>query len=102
MHGKIALDSDVAIKFLNGDKAIDGFLSQYSEIYLPVIVVGELIFGALNSNSFFICRPDLYCDLRTHLCTECASCAPVFMLRGCCKITHFIELPFHYYHSLRA
>jgi tRNA(fMet)-specific endonuclease VapC len=49
MSGEIVLDTDIAIKFLNGDKIIDSFLSKYSEIYLPVIVVGELIFGALNS-----------------------------------------------------
>lgn len=49
MHGKLALDSDIAIKFLNGDKTIESFLSNYTGIYLPVIVVGELIFGALNS-----------------------------------------------------
>ncbi len=49
MSGKIALDTDIAIKFLNGDKTIEIFLSKYSEIYLPVIVAGELIFGALNS-----------------------------------------------------
>lgn len=49
MNGKIALDTDISIKFLNGDKVIESFLSKYSEIYLPVIVVGELIFGALNS-----------------------------------------------------
>jgi tRNA(fMet)-specific endonuclease VapC len=49
MPGKIALDTDVAIKFLNGDKTIDNFLLKYSEICIPVIVVGELIFGALNS-----------------------------------------------------
>jgi hypothetical protein len=35
MSGKIALDTDIAIKFLNGDKAIESFLSIYSEIYLP-------------------------------------------------------------------
>lgn len=45
MSGKLALDTDIAIKFLNGDTAIDNFLSNYSEIYLPVIVVGELVYG---------------------------------------------------------
>jgi tRNA(fMet)-specific endonuclease VapC len=49
MSGKIALDTDISIKFLNGDRTIDSFLSKYSGIYLPAIVVGELIFGALNS-----------------------------------------------------
>ncbi|HWR59892.1 MAG TPA: type II toxin-antitoxin system VapC family toxin [Thermodesulfovibrionales bacterium] len=49
MSGKIALDTDVSIRFLNGDKSIESFLLKYSEIHMPVIVVGELIFGALNS-----------------------------------------------------
>lgn len=49
MRGKVALDTDVAIKFLNGDENIANFLLRHTEIYLPVIVVGELIFGALNS-----------------------------------------------------
>lgn len=49
MSGKLALDTDIAIKFLNGDASIDGFLSTYDDIYLPAIVVGELIYGALNS-----------------------------------------------------
>jgi len=49
MSGKIALDTNVSIKFLNGDKSIESFISKYSEIHMPVIVVGELIFGALNS-----------------------------------------------------
>ena len=49
MSGKVAIDTNIAIKLLNGDEAIDRCLSIYSEICLPVIVVGELIFGALNS-----------------------------------------------------
>jgi tRNA(fMet)-specific endonuclease VapC len=49
MSGKIALDTDVSIKFLNGDTHIDAVLLKYSEICLPAIVVGELVFGALNS-----------------------------------------------------
>lgn len=49
MSGKVAIDTNIAIKLLNGGKAIDRCLSKYSEICLPVIVVGELIFGALNS-----------------------------------------------------
>lgn len=49
MNGKIALDTGIAIRFLNGDDSINNFLSKYNEIYMPAIVVGELIFGALNS-----------------------------------------------------
>jgi len=33
MSGKIALDTDIAIKFLNGDKTIEIFLSKYSEFH---------------------------------------------------------------------
>ena len=32
MHGRIALDSDIAIKFLNGDKTIESFLSNYTNL----------------------------------------------------------------------
>lgn len=49
MSGKIALDTDVSIMFLNGDTNIDAVLLKYSEVCLPAIVVGELVFGALNS-----------------------------------------------------
>lgn len=49
MNGKIALDTGIAIRFLNGDDSINNFLSKYIEIYMPAIVAGELIFGALNS-----------------------------------------------------
>lgn len=30
MHGKLALDTDIAIKFLNGDSAIEAFLLRLS------------------------------------------------------------------------
>jgi tRNA(fMet)-specific endonuclease VapC len=49
MSGKIALDTNVSIKFLNGDEVVESIVLRYYEIYLPVIVVGELVFGALNS-----------------------------------------------------
>jgi tRNA(fMet)-specific endonuclease VapC len=51
VSGKIALDIDVAIMFLNGNETIDAFLAKQTEVYLPVIVAGELIFGALNSKN---------------------------------------------------
>jgi hypothetical protein len=31
MNGKIALDTDISIKFLNGDKVIESFLSKRLE-----------------------------------------------------------------------
>ncbi len=49
MSGEIALDTSVAIRFLNGDAAITERVLALPEIVLPIVVVGELIFGAENS-----------------------------------------------------
>jgi tRNA(fMet)-specific endonuclease VapC len=49
MSGEIALDTSVAIRFLNGDKAITTKVLAVPEIVLPIVVVGELLFGAENS-----------------------------------------------------
>ena len=49
MNGsKIALDTNQAIAILNKGIKVDK-VPAYDEIYLPVPVVGELRFGALNS-----------------------------------------------------
>ncbi|MBL1173717.1 type II toxin-antitoxin system VapC family toxin [Pantanalinema sp. GBBB05] len=49
MSGEIALDTSVAIRFLNGDTAVTTKVLAIPEIVLPVVVVGELLFGAENS-----------------------------------------------------
>jgi tRNA(fMet)-specific endonuclease VapC len=49
MSGEIALDTSVAIRFLNGDKTISERVLALPEIILPVVVMGELLFGAENS-----------------------------------------------------
>lgn len=49
MSGEIALDTSVAIRFLNGDAAITERVLALPEIVLPMVVVGELLFGAENS-----------------------------------------------------
>jgi len=46
---RIALDTNVAVAFLNGDEAVKNALTEYEEICLPVTVCGELLFGAQNS-----------------------------------------------------
>ncbi len=49
MSGEVALDTSVAIQFLNGEaKATEGILAL-PEVILPIVVVGELLFGAENS-----------------------------------------------------
>ena len=49
MSGEIALDTSVAVRFLNGDAAIIERVLVLPEIILPTVVVGELLFGAENS-----------------------------------------------------
>jgi len=49
MSGEIALDTSVAVRFLNGDPAITARVLAVPEIVLPIVVVGELLFGAENS-----------------------------------------------------
>lgn len=46
---KVALDTNVAIAVLNDAQGAGNWVRRFQEIYLPVLVVGELIFGALNS-----------------------------------------------------
>lgn len=49
MKEKIALDTNIVIDIFNNKRSIIGFLQDYQEIYLPVTVCGELLFGAVNS-----------------------------------------------------
>jgi len=49
MSGEIALDTSVAVRFLNGDTTVTEKVLALPEIFLPTIVVGELLFGAENS-----------------------------------------------------
>ena len=49
MSGEIALDTSAAIRFLNGDATITEKVLALPEVILPMIVAGELLFGAENS-----------------------------------------------------
>ena len=49
MNGEIALDTSVAIRFLNGDPTVIQRVLAQPDIILPMVVVGELLFGAENS-----------------------------------------------------
>jgi tRNA(fMet)-specific endonuclease VapC len=46
---EVALDSSVAIRFLRNDSTVLSSLYQHNRWMLPVPVVAELCFGALNS-----------------------------------------------------
>ncbi len=49
MAGEIALDTSVAVRYLNGDAAVVQQILALTIVILPTTVVGELLFGAANS-----------------------------------------------------
>ncbi len=46
----IAIDTNIAIAILNGNKEIINKLETFDNVFLPFTVVGELYFGVLNSS----------------------------------------------------
>lgn len=50
MNGRFLLDSNIVIPFLNGDPAVRERLASAHRVYLPVVVVGELYYGARLSS----------------------------------------------------
>lgn len=50
MLGEIALDTSIAIQFLNGNSNMVTQVANLPAVILPLIVVGELLFGAENSS----------------------------------------------------
>ena len=51
MSGEMALDTSVAIRFLNGDSAVTAKVLSRLEIVLPVVVAGELLLRVLERSS---------------------------------------------------
>lgn len=49
MNGNVALDTSAAIAILNEETRAKERFSQWLQVFLPLPVVGELLFGALNS-----------------------------------------------------
>ncbi len=49
MNGNVALDTNIAIAVLKGETGVAEKLQNAGRIFLPLPVVGELFFGALNS-----------------------------------------------------
>ena len=50
MSGEYLLDSNIVIDVFRGNQEAIARISQIENIYLPVIVLGELYFGANKSN----------------------------------------------------
>ena len=49
MSGEVALDTSVAVRFLNGNPEVVSRVLTLPEIFLSAIVAGELLFDAENS-----------------------------------------------------
>ncbi len=43
-----AIDTNIAVEFLRNNKKVLKLILSYETVYLPITVVGELLFGALN------------------------------------------------------
>ena len=77
MNGSCLLDTNIVIALFAGDKKIIKHLEKVSDIRVPVIVAGELLYGALNSvrsknnlktlESFFQTVELINCDTETAL-----------------------------------
>ena len=49
MNGSIVLDTNIAVAFMAGDRAISQCIAESQRVILSVVVVGELFYGAQNS-----------------------------------------------------
>jgi tRNA(fMet)-specific endonuclease VapC len=46
MNGKYLLDSNIIIDYLRGDSEVISKVDEIENLYIPVIVIGELYYGA--------------------------------------------------------
>jgi tRNA(fMet)-specific endonuclease VapC len=51
-NGSVVLDTNIAIAFMAGDPIIRQQVAEVERIILPIVVVGELLFGASRSGRF--------------------------------------------------
>ena len=75
MSGSYLLDTNIAIALIEGDTNVNGRLNAADEVYVPVIVVGELYYGARYSgrvarnlrriDEFVRANSILVCDVET-------------------------------------
>jgi len=49
MAGRLLLDSNAAIALLHGDPAVEKRVRGADEVFIPVVALGELYFGAYKS-----------------------------------------------------
>ena len=51
MNGEYALDTNITIAFLNGDQGVAQRIAQATSVFIPIISLGELYFGAYASQA---------------------------------------------------
>jgi tRNA(fMet)-specific endonuclease VapC len=51
MNGRVLLDTNIVIALFRGDPAIEEEIANATEVFVPSIVLGELYFGAANSQN---------------------------------------------------
>lgn len=73
----VALDTNQAIAVLNNADDAAAWITGFRAIYLPVPVVGELLFGALNSR-----RPEENRVIVERLVKRCQSLSPTLSTAG--------------------
>ena len=49
MNGKFLLDTNIVIAIFANEVAVLQHIAQAEEVYIPVVVIGELYYGAFNS-----------------------------------------------------
>jgi len=49
MNGKVLLDTNIIIALFRQDKAVLAHLQRVAEVFIPVVAVGELYYGAYKS-----------------------------------------------------
>lgn len=52
MNGRFLLDTNIVIALFAQDKSVNDQLMQASSVFIPSIVMGELYYGARNSNQW--------------------------------------------------
>ncbi|MDZ4659380.1 MAG: type II toxin-antitoxin system VapC family toxin [Bythopirellula sp.] len=75
MAGKFLLDTNIVIAHLDQEKLVNEFINGIPEVFLPVIVVGEMYYGAIKSGraasnisrleNFILKVTILFCDTST-------------------------------------
>ncbi len=52
MPGKYLLDTNILIAHFNGEAAVNQRVFQAGEVFAPVVVIGEMFYGAAKSRKF--------------------------------------------------